>query len=128
MLFLPGKKVNLVSLGYRAADTDSSPGEETRDLLLQVYTTISSAVELAVKAIRDNDQRAAESVLMLKGSVRELSERLLTRKAQRLTADDQDYLELVRIEMAFVDQMRRIYTLAKRIAKIVLPPVIAQRD
>lgn len=97
-------------------------------MLLEVYTTRSSAVEMAVQAVRDNDQRAAESVLMLKDSVRELSERLLTRKAQRLTADDQDYLELVRMEMSFVDQLRRIYTLAKRIAKVVLPPVLAQRD
>jgi len=53
---------------------------------------------------------------------------LLTRKAQRLTEEDRDYLELMRLEMSFVDQMRRIYTLAKRIAKVVLPPVLAQRD
>jgi hypothetical protein len=52
----------------------------------------------------------------------------LARKASRLTADDPGYLELVRLEMSFVDQMRRIYTLAKRIAKVALPPVLAQRD
>jgi len=121
-------ETDLVALGNKVANMTSSPGEKTGDLLQEVYTTISSAVEMAVQAVRDNDQRAAESVLMLKDSVRELSERLLTRKAQRLPADDQDYLELVRMEMSFVDQMRRIYTLAKRIAKVVLPPVLAQRD
>ena len=86
------------------------------------------SVEMAVQAVRDNDQRAAESVLMLKDSVRDLSERLLTRKAQRITEEDRDYLALMRLEMSFVDQMRRIYTLSKRIAKVVLPPVLAQRD
>jgi hypothetical protein len=30
--------------------------------------------------------------------------------------------------MAFIDQMRRIYTLAKRIAKVALPPALAERD
>jgi hypothetical protein len=30
--------------------------------------------------------------------------------------------------MAFVEQMRRIYTLAKRIAKVALPAVLVQRD
>jgi hypothetical protein len=30
--------------------------------------------------------------------------------------------------MGFVDQMRRIYTLAKRVAKVTLPSVIAQQD
>ena len=121
-------ETDLVSLGHKAASMTSRSGEETRELLQEFYTTISTSVEMAVQAVRDNDQQAAESVLMMKGDLRELSERMLARKAQRLTAQDQDYLELVRMEMSFVDQMRRIYTLAKRIAKVVLPPVLAQRD
>ena len=121
-------ETDLVSLGRKAAEMTARSGDETRELLLEVYTTVSSSVEMAVKAVRDNDQRAAESVMMLKDSIRDLSERLLTRKAQRLTEEDRDYLELMRLEMSFVDQMRRIYTLAKRIAKVVLPPVLAQRD
>ena len=64
----------------------------------------------------------------MKDRIRDLSERLLARKALKLTAEDADYLALVRLEMSFVDQMRRIYTLAKRIAKVVVPPVIAHRD
>jgi hypothetical protein len=64
----------------------------------------------------------------MKDTLRQQSQQLLERKATRLMADDPDYLNLVRIEMSFVDQMRRIYTLAKRIAKVVLPPQIALRD
>ncbi|MEN8801495.1 MAG: Na/Pi cotransporter family protein, partial [Thiogranum sp.] len=121
-------ETELVALGHKLVDLKSVPGEETRKMLIDFHTTIVRAVELTVQAIRDNDQRAAESVLMLKDQIREHSERLLARKAERLTVDDPDYLELVRIEMSFVDQMRRIYTLTKRIAKVVLPPVLAQRD
>jgi phosphate:Na+ symporter len=121
-------ETDLISLAHKAASMTSRSGEETRELLLELYTTVSTSVEMAVQAVRDNDQQAAGSVLMMKGNLRELSERMLARKAQRLTAQDQDYLELVRMEMSFVDQMRRIYTLAKRIAKVGLPPVLAQRD
>ena len=121
-------ETDLVSLGHKAADLGASSGGRSQELLLGLYQAVAGAVELAVQAIRDNDQRAAESVMMLKDRVRELSEQLLSRKAQRLTADDHDYLERSRLEMSFVDQMRRIYTLAKRIAKITLPPVLAQRD
>ena len=39
------------------------------------------AVELTVTAIRDDNQKAAESVLMLKDEVRRQSEALLARKA-----------------------------------------------
>ena len=121
-------ETDIVSLARKAVAMESTPGEETRKMLLEVYATVVEAVELTVRAIRDNDQRAAESVLMMKDAIREQSERLLARKATRLKVDDPDYLDLVRLEMSFVDQLRHIYTLAKRIAKVALPPVLAQRD
>jgi phosphate:Na+ symporter len=96
-------------------------------MLTELYDSTVKAVELAVQSIRDNDQQAAESVMMLKRAFREQSERLLGRKAARLSAEDPDYLALVRLQMGFVDQMRRIYTLSKRVAKVTLPPVIAQQ-
>ena len=120
-------ETDIVALAHRVTDLKSVSGEETRGMLTQLYDSTVEAVELAVKSIRDNDQRAAESVLMLKGTFREQSERLLGRKAARLSAEDPDYLALVRVQMGFVDQMRRIYTLSKRIAKVSLPEAIAQQ-
>jgi phosphate:Na+ symporter len=121
-------ETDIVALARKAADVKSRSGDETREMLASLYTTVTQSVELAVQAVRDNDQRAASSVLMLKDSIRDQSEHVLTRKATRLGAEDPDYLNLVRLEMAFVDQMRRIYTLAKRIAKVALPPALAERD
>jgi phosphate:Na+ symporter len=119
---------DIVSLARKSADIDTVSGDKTRTMLAELYLSVIKSVELAVQSIRDNDQQAAESVLMMKDTLREQSDRLLGRKAERLTADDPNYLELVRLEMSFVDQMRRIYTLAKRIAKVTLPTVLAQRD
>ena len=121
-------ETDIVALARKAADVKSVPSDETREMLAAVYTSVTRSVELAVQAVRDDDQRAARSVLMLKDTIRDQSERLLARKATRLGAEDPDYLNQVRVEMAFVDQMRRIYTLAKRIAKVALPPVLAERD
>jgi len=121
-------ETDLVALGYKAVELSTRSSEETRELLVNFYTTIVESVEAAVEAIRDNDQRAAETVLMMKDKVRVQSEGLLMRKAQHLTGDNQDYLALVRLEMSFVDQMRRMYTLSKRIAKVTLPPVLANQD
>ncbi len=121
-------ETDLVSLARKAADLSAAADEDTRDMLAGLYERVVESVELSVRAIRDNDQHAAESVLVMKDTIREQAERVLARKAERLTAEDPDYLMLVRLQMSFVDQMRRIYTLAKRIAKVVLPAVIAQRD
>jgi len=64
----------------------------------------------------------------MKDDIRYLTERLVARKAQRLTATTSDYIRLVRLEMSFVEQMQRIYTLSRRIAKVVAPPVLARQD
>lgn len=121
-------ETDIVSLARKLTNIKSRSGDETRIMFQELYTSVTKSVELAVQAVRDNDQQAAASVLMMKDTLREQSDQLLERKAMRLVADDPDYLALVRLEMSFVDQIRRIYTLAKRIAKVTLPPVIAQRD
>ncbi len=121
-------ETDLAALARKACDVDSAAGDESRAMLEELYATVIKAVELTVKALRDNDQRAAESVLMMKNQVRDHSERLLSRKAERLATDDPDYLTLIRLQMSFVDQMRRIYTLAKRITKDILPPAISRSE
>ena len=121
-------EIDIVALARKAANVKSASSDETREILVALYTTVTRAVELAVQAVRDNDQRAAESVLLLKDTIRGQSENLLARKSTRLGAEDPESLNLVRLQMAFIDQMRRIYTLAKRIAKVALPPALAERD
>jgi len=121
-------ETDIVALARKVAELQSVSGDATRSMLRELHAAVVTSVELAVQAIRDNDQQAAESVLVMKDTLQDLSEQLLQRKATRLTADDPDYLNLVRLEMSFVDQMQRIYSLAKRIARVVLPPVLARRD
>jgi phosphate:Na+ symporter len=122
-------ETDLVDLARKAVALGSTrSGTETRAMLRQLYATIVEAVEHTVQAVSANDQRAAESVMLLKDNVRIQSENLLARKAERLTVDVDDYLELVRLEMSFVDQMRRIYTLTKRVCRDILPAVLAERD
>ena len=85
-------------------------------------------VEHTVQAVKEKDELAAESVLMLKEPIRQQSELILSRKAERLANDDAAYVTLIRIEMSFVENMRHIYSLSRRIAKAVLPSVLAQRE
>ena len=66
--------------------------------------------------------------MMLRASIRQQSERLLARKAERLNTADPEYLTLVRIQMSLVHNMRRIFSLAKRITRDVLPPALARSE
>ena len=120
--------IDMVAISRQAQDLGPTTSEETRELLTGLYSTVVEALELTVKAITHDDQCAAGAALMLKDAVRDQSERLLARKAAGLTAEDADYLKLIRLQMSFVDQMRRIYTLTKRISKAFVPSVIARGD
>ena len=121
-------ETDIVALARKASNIKAASEGETRTILTELFGSTVKSVELAVQAIRDNDQNAAESVLLMKDTFRDQTERLLSRKATRLTAEDPEYIELIRLQMGFVDQMRRIYTLAKRIAKVTLPAVIALKE
>jgi phosphate:Na+ symporter len=121
-------ETDIVGLAHKAVGLSGKGSEETRQMLIELYESTLKSVELTVKAIRDDDQNAAEAVVMMKEMLRQQADRVLSRKAEHLGTDDPNYIELVRMQMSFVDQMRRIYTLTKRIAKGVLPTVLAQKD
>ncbi|WP_214660622.1 Na/Pi cotransporter family protein [sulfur-oxidizing endosymbiont of Gigantopelta aegis] len=113
----------LQALAHKACELKPKTGKTTQILMKTLHQSVVKALELTVIAIRDDDQKAAESVISMRKIIAKNSNALLSRKAIRLGTNDPDYLKLVRVEMAFVEQMRRIYTLTKRIAKNVPPPI-----
>jgi phosphate:Na+ symporter len=100
--------------------------EETRAMVEGLWETVRRSVSLAVKAVGENDQRAAQDARLLKDDIRDLADSFFDRHAQRLRADDPKYLKRVRLLMTFIEQLRHIYTLAKRIARTQMPTEIAR--
>jgi phosphate:Na+ symporter len=121
-------ETELAGLANEVIDQDIEPSEGTRELIRGLYRVVGDSIEAAVRAVRDNDQVAAQEVMAMKTEVRQLSDRFMELKAQRLGEKTPEYLAQLRIEMSFADQIRRIYTLAKRIAKTVLPEEVASKD
>lgn len=119
---------NLVSLAEKVSALDSRSSKQTRAMMIDVYSSVLASVEQTVQAVKEKDELAAESVLMLKDPIRQQSELIIARKAERLEDDDTAYLALIRLEMSFVENMRHIYSLSRRIAKAVLPSVLAQGE
>jgi len=102
--------------------------QETQDMVKGLFETVRRSVELVVKAVGQSDQRAAQDVLLLKGEIREFADRLFERHAGRLHSDDPKYLQRVRLMMTFIEQLRHMYTLTKRIAKTQLPLEVARQE
>jgi Na+/phosphate symporter len=85
-------------------------------------------VSHTVKAIRDNDQTSAEEVMKMNNEIKRFGDEMLARRSERLGRTDSRYLTAARIDMSLVDKMLRIYSLAKRIAREVLPKELAKMD
>jgi Na+/phosphate symporter len=91
-------------------------------MLRGLYETVQQALGLAVRAVRDADADAADQVVAMRETVTLQAQALLERQAGRLRPDDPDYLALARLQMSIVDKLARIYDLAARVARGVLPP------
>ena len=109
-----------VAKAYLAGEYEVST-KETEEMVEGLFETVRRGVELVVKAVGQRDQRAAQDVLLLKDDIRDFADRLFERHAKRLHIDDPKYLQRVRLMMTFIEQLRYMYTLTKRIAKTQLP-------
>ena len=102
--------------------------EATQEMVRGLWDSVRRSVELAVRAVGQSDQRAAQDVLLLKDDIRDFADRLFERHANRLHTDDPKYLQKVRLLMTFIEQLRHMYTLTKRIAKTQLPVEVARQE
>lgn len=118
-------ETDLVDTGYAAIEQNLQPSETTRLILRQLFEATSRSVDLAVKAITEEDERAAQEVIAAKPEILQLVDAALKHQAARLSADAAERLAHHRIEISLIDKLKRVYSLARHIAKLSLPaPVL----
>ncbi len=119
-------ETDMVELFKTFFDGDySESSQTTQEMVKGLWSCVRESLELAVRAVGNSDERSAQEVLLLKDDIRDLSDQLFERHAKRLNADDPRYLERVRLLMTFIEQLRHMYTLTKRVAKTQLPVEVA---
>ena len=117
----------LVDIVKGFLDLEGKPSEITRLLMTKLGDKVSTAVDQAVQAVRENDEKAAENVILVKDEIRQIADEFLQRQAERIGIQEPGRLNLVRLEMELLDNLRSIYTLAKRIAKEFVPSEVASK-
>ncbi|MCA9448918.1 MAG: Na/Pi cotransporter family protein [Candidatus Omnitrophica bacterium] len=95
-----------------------SPG--TRLKLQQLFEAVSLAMRLSLKALEEEKLEEARRVIEMKETVDELANQTIDRLGERLLANEPNRIILFRIQNEIVNQTKRIYYLAKRIAKAIL--------
>jgi phosphate:Na+ symporter len=118
-------ETDLATIGKNYLNSDMQPSETTRMLLREMGEKVIAAVGEVIRAIRENDETAAAEVIALKDDIRRLAEAALQRQAERIAVREPQHLALLQLEMEILDHLRRIYTLAKRVAKEFVPEEVA---
>ena len=108
-------------------DYDLHESEVTSALIVEFGKTVSEAFDKLLQAIKNNDEAAAAEVLSVKEQIRHAVDAILKNQAGRIGIQTSKHLLLIRLELELVDQLRRIYTLTKRIAREFIPEELALR-
>ena len=106
-------------------DHDLQESDEILDLIVGFSKMVTQAFDKLVMAIKNNDESAAAEVIISKERIQHIVDDILKNQASRISIQTSKHLLLVRLELEMVDQLRRIYTLTKRIAKEFIPDELA---
>ena len=116
----------MVYLGNEGIDAQVSISEETRAVLHKLHDIVSITAELAIDAVIENDQRAAQEVISMKADISRLMESAAMHETKRLVAEEPNRLAAYTLEMDLIEKLKRIYYFAKRMAKTVVPEEVSE--
>jgi phosphate:Na+ symporter len=111
----------LAPLAQTLKEADITASEETAGLLQRLFQTIQESAHSALRALVEDDERAARAVVASRGAILELTAELHRQQAARLAGDDPDRLLKHRVQFEVLDKLRRIYSVAEHMAISVLP-------
>ena len=114
-------ETDLVHLGNMRIKQNISISEPTRDVLTKLHAVVSKTVSRVITAVQENDQQAAEDVILMKTDINLLMDAAATHQAMRLVVDEPDRLAAYTLEIDIIERLKRIYYFAKRMAKAVIP-------
>jgi len=120
-------ETDLVTLGKDYLNSDMLLNETTRKLMRDLAEKVTLAVAGVIRAISQNDETAAAGVIAMKDEIRRLSDATLQRQSERIGVKEPRHLAMIQLELELLEHLRRIYTLAKRIAKDFVPQEVTIR-
>ena len=111
----------LAPLALTLKEANTTPSKETTELLERLYQTIQASAHSALRALVEQDEQAAQTVVASRDAILGLTSEFHRQQAVRLTRDDPDRLLKLRVQLELLDRMRRLYSVAEHMAISVLP-------
>ena len=112
-------ETNLAEAGTERLRHNLQISEGTLEVLGRVHAKVRWSVHQALEAVVQDKGSVANEVIDAKDEINDLANEADTHLGQRLTAAAPNRLQAFRIESDVIENLKRIYYFAKRIAKVV---------
>jgi phosphate:Na+ symporter len=119
-------ETDLVYLGNEGIDEHVTISKETREILRKLHDVVTTTADLAIDAVMENDQQAAQEVIALKADINRLMESAAMHESRRLVAEEPNRLAAYTLEIDIIEKLKRIYYFSKRMAKSVMPEELSE--
>ena len=101
----------------KAVEINYQSSETTQAYLQQVVDKTMHALSLTKKGLKEHDYAAFEEILEMKKPYKDLLNKFMQRKSERLVGAGESYLEIVKIETTLVNTFYTIYHMNRLLAK-----------
>jgi phosphate:Na+ symporter len=117
-------ETNLVTLGKERVRDQVAISAQTKEVITGFHAAVYRAVQAAVQAVTQKSQDSARIVVDMKQEINDLADSAAMHQAQRLVAEEPNRLPAYTIEMDVLQNLKRIYYFAKRMARAAVPTVL----
>ncbi len=114
-------ETDLVSVGEKMIRNNLQPSAMMWRLLNELHDDVAAALHGAIRAVAENDYAAAQEVIAMRRQIYVRVEAAFRRQTESLAYSTETRLATLRAEFEITDKTKRIYTLCKRIARLVVP-------
>ncbi|MEA3373302.1 MAG: Na/Pi cotransporter family protein [Campylobacterota bacterium] len=101
----------------KAIEMDYQPSETTQQYMRQIINTTLHSLALTKKGLKEHDYAAFEKILEMKRPYKELLNKFMQRKSERLAEASESYLKIVKMETSLVDTFYHVYHMNRLLAK-----------
>ena len=121
-------ETNLVGIGNRRLDEAVVISEATRVVIREFHAAVTLALENALLAVTQKNERAARTVIQMKKDVNRMSDSARLHHMRRLVAEEPNRLATFAVETDTIANLRRVYYFAKRMARGIAPPAVLAKN
>ncbi len=114
-------ETNLATLGRTRIERGIAIGPKTQAVLEAFHTEVLHALDAAELAVTQSNEEAARVVRGMKADINRMADAAALHGVGRLVADEPHRLASFALERDMLENLKRVYYFAKRMARAVLP-------